>query len=275
MLVLVIQFSSSKVERGIITTEVIAMRFKTLLFLVVFVLIPSAVYAADYVDGTLLHSGGQFEFARVKVVDSFNDGFMTYWVGEVRGKHDDFLYDPYNRIWVLRPITYVDAILPFGNSQIEGVRRVFGDGTEDKRFFFGNNGHTYWRFDKYRVRQGQNNRKRKIHAYSFWLDLDTGYRGPAYKYINGELYYVIEGGGHPAWNKELATPLEPAPTTQELDAEAKTAVADTAFPNWETVKDTPAVIDEKPLTDEEKTSLGSLIDEAISTKDSSSSGTNK
>ena len=80
------------------------------------------------------------------------------------------------------------------------------------------------------------------------------------------MYYVIEGGGHPAWNKELATPLEPAPTTKELDEEAKTAVAETAFPNWEAVESTPPAIDEKPLTDEEKTSLGSLIDKTISAK---------
>lgn len=245
------------------------MRFVILFVLVASILAPSAVQAKDYVDGTLLLPGGRFEFVRVNVVDSYNDGFMTYWVGEVSGKHGNYLYDPYNKIWVSSPINYVDAVLPFGNTQVEGTTRVFGDGTPDKRFFFGKNGHTYWRFDKYRLRQGLNDRKRKIHAYSFWLDLDTGYRGPAYKYINGELYYVQEGSGHPAWNKELATPMEPPPSTEILDEEAKTALAETAFPNWETVETTPPAIEEEPLTDEEKTSLGSLIDETINPKNSS------
>ncbi len=242
---------------------------KTVLVVFVILSLGTSAQAATYVDGTLMHSGGQFEYTRVKVLNTYNDGYMTYWVGKASGKRTEFLYDPYNRIWVTAPITYISSVLPFGNTQVDGIMRVFGDGTPDKRFFFGDNGHTYWRFDKYRLRQGQNDRKRKIHAYSFWLDLDSGYRGPAYKYINGELYYVTENAGHPAWNKELNTTfLEPAPTPDVLDQEAKQAIADSAFPNWESENTTPPAIEEEPLTEEEKISLGSLIDEAIKAKDS-------
>jgi hypothetical protein len=81
--------------------------------------------------------------------------------------------------------------------------------------------------------------------------------------VNGQLYVVPEGS-KPAWHKELnAYPLEPAPTTQELDNEAQQALAESSFPSWQGTTEEPAKIDETPLTEEEKTSLGSLVDQIV------------
>jgi len=226
-------------------------------------LVGAPAVAVESVQGTLAIPGGQFEFVKVKVVDTYSDGFMSYWVGEIYGKRGSFLYDPFNRIWVQGPINYVPSVLPFGYTTVDGVMRTFGSGFRDQRFFFGDNGHTYWRFDKYRKRPMQTNRRKRILEYSFWIDLDTQTRGPAYKYANGQLYVVPEGS-KPAWHKDLnAIPLESPPTTQELDADAQNALAETAFPSWDETKEEPAKIVETPLTEEEQTSLGSLVDQIV------------
>jgi len=230
--------------------------------------------AKETVYGTVLRPGAQFEFMQVRVVDTLRDEFFNYWVGEVRGSSGFFLYDPYNRIWVPGPIRYEQSVLPFGHVQVEGWVRIFGDGMYDSRYFFGNNGHVYWRFDKYRLRRMQTDRRKKFFEYSFWLDLETGYRGPAYRHINGELV-IITADSRPEWDHDINIPLQPPPTDEQLDQEAKNALAENAFPSWDEVGEELPEISEEPLTEEEQTSLGSLIEEVLNEGESEGDSENE
>lgn len=228
--------------------------FASVLF--VSILIFAAPSVAETVKGTVLLKNGQMEFKSVSVLNTFSDGYMTYWVGQTQRGGEKLLYDAYNKLWVPGPIVWESATLPFGHTVVDGWQRRFGNGSVDTRFFFGENGHVYWRFDKFKKRTMQKNRRKSYRAYSFWLDLDSGYRGPAYRIVNGQAIPLAQA---PQWDHELNIPLEPPPTEKELDQEAKDALAQASFPEWEETKEEAPIIKQGPLTEEEQISLGDLI----------------
>ncbi len=241
----------------ILRPEVSHMRSKIFASISVLVILAFAFPSfAETVKGTVLLKNGLMEFKNVSVVDTYSDGYMTYWVGQTQRGGEKLLYDPYNGIWVPGPLSWEPATLPFGHSTVDGWQRRFGNGSIDTRFFFGENGHVYWRFDKFKKRTMQNNRRKSYRAYSFWLDLDTGYRGPAYRIVNGQAIPLAQA---PQWDHELNIPLEPPPTEIELDQEAKDALAEASFPTWEETKEEAPEIKQGPLTEEEQISLGDLI----------------
>lgn len=197
--------------------------------------------AQDTVDGTVRHPDGTFEYTKVTLVNTYTDDFFTYWLGQSKGIAGNLVFDPYNRIWVAYPISYSRTTLPFGGKQIEGWKRTYGDGTEDKRFFFGVDGHVYMKVDKYRKRRMQNGRRRRHHVYSFWMDLATGRRGDV----------LIDESG------------EAPPSTDELAADAQQAAPADAFTNWKQASGA-ADISQEPLSEDEQMSLGALIDQEVS-----------
>ena len=226
------------------------------LLIAISVLFAGAALGADSVKGTVLLKSGLLEYKSISVVDTYSDGYLTYWVGQTQRGGENFLYDPYNGIWVPGPVSWTQATLPFGHTTVAGWQRTFGNGSLDNRFFFGENGHVYWRFDKFKKRRMQNDRRKSYRAYSFWVDLDTGYRGPAYRIVAGQVIPLAQA---PQWDHELGIPLEPPPSDEELDREAIEAIAETSFPSWEEAKVEALETKQGPLTEEEQISLGDLI----------------
>ncbi|MEP0813425.1 MAG: hypothetical protein HRF49_02010 [bacterium] len=204
-------------------------------------LLSGAAFAQGTVDGTVKHASGLFEYTKISLKGTHSDQFFTYWVGSAKGVSAPLWYDPYNRIWVEGPISYTRSTLPFGNGLVEGWTRSYGDGSVDKRFFFGVDGHVYMRKDVFRKRKMQNNRRRKRLVYSYWMDLVTGKRSD--------------------W--VYAEPGEAVPTQAEIEAAAAAETPAESFPNWKEADEKP-VIEEEPLTEEEQLSLGAAIRQTIS-----------